>query len=118
MLFRSRPEFLNRIDETIMFLPLTKTEISGIVRLQVNNVSNMLKQQGFELVVTPRAIDWLAEAGFDPEFGARPIKRAIQRYLLNDLSKKILADSVSRDRPITVDADDKGIVFYNEGAQG
>ena len=113
-----RPEFLNRIDETIMFLPLTKTEISGIVRLQVNNVSNMLKQQGFELVVTPRAIDWLAEAGFDPEFGARPIKRAIQRYLLNDLSKKILADSVSRDRPITVDADDKGIVFYNEGAQG
>ena len=113
-----RPEFLNRIDETIMFLPLTKAEISGIVRLQVNNVSNMLKQQGFELVVTPRAIDWLAEAGFDPEFGARPIKRAIQRYLLNDLSKKILADSVSRDRPITVDADDKGIVFYNEGAQG
>ena len=113
-----RPEFLNRIDETIMFLPLTKNEISGIVRLQVNNVSNMLKQQGFELVVTPRAIDWLAEAGFDPEFGARPIKRAIQRYLLNDLSKKILADSVSRDRPITVDADDKGIVFYNEGAQG
>ncbi|MDD7692244.1 MAG: ATP-dependent chaperone ClpB [Prevotella sp.] len=108
-----RPEFLNRIDETIMFLPLTKSEIEDVVRLQVNTVRKMLEPQGFNLDVTPAAISRLAEEGFDPEFGARPVKRAIQRYLLNDMSKRILSDEISRERPIVVDADATGLVFRN-----
>ena len=108
-----RPEFLNRIDETIMFLPLTKSEIEDVVRLQVNAVRKMLEPQGFNLDVTPAAISRLAEEGFDPEFGARPVKRAIQRYLLNDMSKRILSDEISRERPIVVDADATGLVFRN-----
>ncbi len=108
-----RPEFLNRIDETIMFLPLTKSEIEDVVRLQVNTVRKMLEPQGFNLDVTPAAISRLAEEGFDPEFGARPVKRAIQRYLLNDMSKRILSDEISRERPIVVDADETGLVFRN-----
>ena len=108
-----RPEFLNRIDETIMFLPLTKDEIEDVVRLQVNAVRKMLEPQGFTLDVTPAAISRLAEEGFDPEFGARPVKRAIQRYLLNDMSKRILSDEISRERPIVVDADATGLVFRN-----
>ena len=108
-----RPEFLNRIDETIMFLPLTKDEIEDVVRLQVNAVRKMLEPQGFNLNVTPAAISRLAEEGFDPEFGARPVKRAIQRYLLNDMSKRILSDEISRERPIVVDADVTGLVFRN-----
>ena len=108
-----RPEFLNRIDETIMFLPLTKTEIADVVTLQMNAVKRMLEPQGFTLNVTPKAIDFLADEGFDPEFGARPVKRAIQRCVLNDLSKKILSEEVSREKPITIDADDNGLVFKN-----
>ena len=108
-----RPEFLNRIDETIMFLPLTKTEIANVVTLQMNAVKRMLEPQGFTLNVTPKAIDFLADEGFDPEFGARPVKRAIQRCVLNDLSKKILSEEVSREKPITIDADDNGLVFRN-----
>ena len=108
-----RPEFLNRIDETIMFLPLTKPEIAQVVRLQMNAVKKMLEPQGFTLNVTPAAIDFLADEGFDPEFGARPVKRAIQRCVLNDLSKKILSDEVKREQPITIDADNDGLVFKN-----
>ena len=108
-----RPEFLNRIDETIMFLPLTKPEIAQVVRLQMNAVKKMLEPQGFTLNVTPAAIDFLADEGFDPEFGARPVKRAIQRCVLNDLSKKILSDEVKREQPITIDADKDGLVFKN-----
>src|SRR5574344_1934648 len=108
-----RPEFLNRIDETIMFLPLNKEEISKVVELQLNAVKKMLEPQGFSLETTRAAIDYLAEVGFDPEFGARPVKRAIQRYVLNDLSRKILADEVSRDKPITIDADSNGLIFKN-----
>ena len=108
-----RPEFLNRIDETIMFLPLTKEEIAEVVTLQMNAVKKMLEPQGFTLNVTPAAIDYLADEGFDPEFGARPVKRAIQRCVLNDLSKKILSDEVSREKPITIDADSNGLVFRN-----
>ena len=108
-----RPEFLNRIDETIMFLPLTKNEIADVVRLQMEAVRKMLAPQGFTLTVTERAIDALAEAGYDPEFGARPVKRAIQRDVLNDLSKRLLAGDVDRDRPITVDAEDGRLVFRN-----
>ena len=108
-----RPEFLNRIDETIMFLPLTKEEIAQVVTLQMNAVKKMLEPQGFRLNVTPAAIGYLADEGFDPEFGARPVKRAIQRCVLNDLSKKILSDEVSREKPITIDADSNGLVFRN-----
>lgn len=108
-----RPEFLNRIDETIMFLPLTKEEIAEVVTLQMNAVKKMLEPQGFTLNVTPAAIDFLADEGFDPEFGARPVKRAIQRCVLNDLSKKILSDEVKREQPITIDADSEGLVFRN-----
>ncbi len=108
-----RPEFLNRIDETIMFLPLTKEEIAEVVTLQMNTVKKMLEPQGFTLNVTPAAINFLADEGFDPEFGARPVKRAIQRCVLNDLSKKILSDEVKREQPITIDADSEGLVFRN-----
>ena len=108
-----RPEFLNRIDETIMFLPLTKPEIAQVVTLQMNAVKKMLEPQGFTLNVTPAAISLLADEGFDPEFGARPVKRAIQRMVLNDLSKKILSDEVSREKPITIDAADNKLVFRN-----
>ena len=108
-----RPEFLNRIDEIIMFQPLTKAEIADVVRLQMNAVARMLEPQGFTLRVTDAAIGWLADAGFDPEFGARPVKRAIQRYVLNDMSKRILAEEVSRDKPITIDANGAGLQFRN-----
>ena len=108
-----RPEFLNRIDETIMFLPLTKDEISKVVELQINTVKKMLEPQGFTLEVTQSAIDFLANEGFDPEFGARPVKRAIQRCLLNDLSKKILAEEVSRDSSIRIDSDGTRLTFCN-----
>ena len=108
-----RPEFLNRIDETIMFLPLTKQEIAQVVTLQMNAVKKMLEPQGFTLNVTDAAIQYLADAGFDPEFGARPVKRAIQRHVLNDLSKKILAEEVSREKPIVIDANGAGLQFRN-----
>ncbi len=108
-----RPEFLNRIDDIIMFLPLTKDQIAKVVTLQMNRVAKMLEPQGFTLKWTPDAIDWLANVGYDPEFGARPVKRAIQDYVLNDLSKKILAEQVLRDKPIIIDANDKGLVFKN-----
>ena len=108
-----RPEFLNRIDETIMFLPLTKQEIAEVVRLQMRSVGRMLAEQGFKIDVSDEAIDLLADLGYDPEFGARPVKRAIQRYVLNDLSKKILAEEVSRDKPILIDALDGKLVFRN-----
>ena len=107
-----RPEFLNRIDETIMFLPLTKQEIAEVVRLQMNGVRRMLEGQGFHIEVSERAIEVLADLGYDPEFGARPVKRAIQRYVLNDLSKKILAEEVSRDKPILIDATDGGQLSF------
>lgn len=108
-----RPEFLNRIDETIMFLPLSREEIADVVKLQINAVKKMLEPQGFQLEVTDAAIQYLAEVGYDPEFGARPVKRAIQRYVLNDLSKKILADEVSNDKPIIIDSFGSGLVFRN-----
>ncbi len=108
-----RPEFLNRIDETIMFLPLTRKEISQVVTLQINHVQRMLAEQEVRMEVTPQAIDYLAQEGFDPEFGARPVKRAIQRYLLNDLSKKLLEGDVNRDKPIIIDSFGNGLVFRN-----
>ncbi|MBP3243768.1 MAG: ATP-dependent chaperone ClpB [Bacteroidaceae bacterium] len=108
-----RPEFLNRIDETIMFQPLKKNEIRRIVELQVKGIANMLKDNGIELRLTDSAIDFLADVGFDPEFGARPVKRAIQHLLLNDLSKQILAGTVNREKPIVVDYQNEKLVFEN-----
>ena len=108
-----RPEFLNRIDETITFTPLDKKEIAEIVRLQMNKVRAMLLPQGIELAVTDAAIEQLATDGYDPDFGARPVKRAIQHLVLNDLSRKILADEVDRTKPITVDAKDGVLWFKN-----
>lgn len=108
-----RPEFLNRIDDIIMFLPLTKTEIAQVVELQMQNVKNMLKAQGFNMMYTQGAIDYLCDKGYNPEFGARPVKRAIQHYVLNDLSKKLLAAEVSTNHPINIDATPEGLVFTN-----
>ena len=108
-----RPEFLNRIDETIMFTPLNENEIEQIVRLQTDSVVRMLKENNINMTVTEEAIHFISQAGFDPEFGARPIKRAIQKYLLNDLSKQILAGNVAKDSTITVTATDSGLEFQN-----
>ena len=110
-----RPEFLNLIDDIITFKPLTKEQIGQVVELQMNRVKKMLAPQGFELRWTPAAIQYLAEVGYDPEFGARPVKRAIQDYVLNDLSKKILAEEVSREKPITIDhTKEGGLLFENK----
>ena len=108
-----RPEFLNRIDETIMFLPLNEKEIKQIVLLQIKGVQKMLAENGVELQLTEGALNFLSQVGYDPEFGARPVKRAIQRYLLNDLSKKLLSQEVDRSKAIIVDADGDGLVFRN-----
>ena len=108
-----RPEFLNRIDEIITFTPLTKEQISDVVRLQMKKVTDMLEPQGITLECTPQAIAFLAEEGYDPDFGARPVKRAIQQFVLNDLSKKLLADEVDRDKPIIIDEFGDGLVFRN-----
>ena len=109
-----RPEFLNRIDETVMFTPLSKKEILEIVELQVRSVKKMLQTNGITLEVTPAALDLLAEDGYDPEFGARPVKRTIQRLVLNQLSKDILAQKVDREHPITIDVRDDQLVFVNK----
>ncbi|MDU6554187.1 MAG: ATP-dependent chaperone ClpB [Prevotella bivia] len=108
-----RPEFLNRIDETIMFLPLTQKEIAGVVKLQLERVKAMLQPQGLTLEWTDPAVNYLAEMGYDPEFGARPVKRAIQRYVLNNLSKSILNGTVNRDKPIIIDNFGTELVFRN-----
>ena len=108
-----RPENLNRNDETIMFLPLNREQIEQIVRLQIEGIRRMLDGNGVTLQMTDQAVDFIATAGYDPEFGARPVKRAIQRYLLNDLSKKLLAQEVDRNRPIIVDSNGDGLVFRN-----
>ena len=108
-----RPEFLNRIDETIMFLPLNKEEIEQIVMLQIGGIKNMLADNGITLQMTDEAIRFIASTGYDPEFGARPVKRAIQRYLLNDLSKKLLSQEVDRSKPIIVETAGDGLIFRN-----
>jgi ATP-dependent Clp protease ATP-binding subunit ClpB len=109
-----RPEFLNRIDEIIMFTPLSRKEIHEIVRLQFAMVAERLKRSGYETTITDAAVDWIAEAGFDPQFGARPVKRMMQKYLLNDLSKDILAGKVTTDHPVAIDVKDDKLVFVSE----
>ncbi|UKK48824.1 ATP-dependent chaperone ClpB [Prevotella sp. E9-3] len=108
-----RPEFLNRIDEIITFQQLSEDEIAQVVRLQLNRVKQMLDVQGVRLDATDHAVKWLAHEGYDPEFGARPVKRAIQQYVLNDLSKRLLADEIDRSKPIIIDEFGEGLVFRN-----
>ena len=108
-----RPEFLNRIDEIITFSQLTKEQIADVVRLQMKKVTDMLEPQGIRLDITPQAIQYLADEGYDPDFGARPVKRAIQQFVLNDLSKKILSDEIDRTKPIIIDEFGDGLVFRN-----
>ena len=108
-----RPEFLNRIDEIVMFTPLNSEEIEQIVRLQAKGVAEILLENGIELEIDDSAIKFIAQAGFDPEFGARPVKRAMQRYLLNDLSKQLLAGTVDKSKPIKVTAENNMLVYVN-----
>jgi ATP-dependent Clp protease ATP-binding subunit ClpB len=108
-----RPEFLNRIDEIITFQQLTKEQIADVVRLQMKKVTDILEPQGIHLETTDAAISYLADEGYDPDFGARPVKRAIQNLVLNELSRKILADQVDRSKPIIIDEFGDGLVFRN-----
>ena len=108
-----RPEFLNRIDDIIMFQPLTQPQIEQIVRIQIGGIQRLLKEQDVVLDVSDAAVKLVAQAGFDPEFGARPVKRALQRMLLNDLSKALLAGTVDKMKPIHVDAADDNLTFHN-----
>ena len=108
-----KPEFLNRIDEIVMFEPLTRKDIERIVDIQLGVVRRMLAENGIRLEYSEKAREWIAAAGYDPLYGARPVKRTIQRYVVNDLSKRILAGDVNREQPIRIDADDKGLTFAN-----
>ena len=108
-----RPEFLNRVDEIIMFRPLSEKQIREIAMLQFDLLKNLLEKNGVTMLVTDAAIDWISEAGFDPQYGARPVKRVIQKNVMNELSKMILAGKLLRDKPIVLDFDGKGLVFTN-----
>jgi ATP-dependent Clp protease ATP-binding subunit ClpB len=108
-----RPEFLNRIDEIIMFTPLNRNEIRDIVQLQFAGVQHSLLEMGVTITATEEALDWLAELGYDPQFGARPLKRVIQKRILNELSKQILAGKVDKDSNIKLDVFDHQFVFMN-----
>jgi ATP-dependent Clp protease ATP-binding subunit ClpB len=112
-----RPEFLNRIDEVIMFQPLLKKEIRGIIKIQLNELKNRLMQNGLKLEFTDYAIDYLSENGFDPQFGARPLKRLIQKEVVNPLSKRILVGDLNPEWPVMVDVFDGLVVFRNEAVK-
>jgi ATP-dependent Clp protease ATP-binding subunit ClpB len=109
-----RPEFLNRVDEIILFQPLLKSEIQGIVRIQLKGLSELLATSGIDLHFSDYALAFLSEQGFDPQFGARPLKRLIQKEIINPLSKKILAGTIDRSQPVLVDVFDEMVVFRNE----
>ena len=108
-----KPEFLNRIDDLIMFTPLSEGEIAQILRLQVEGIAAMLKENGIDIMLTPKAIDLIASEGFDPQFGARPIKRALQRLLLNELAEKIIGGTINKQEQIVVDEKDGKLEFKN-----
>ena len=112
-----RPEFMNRIDEIIMFQPLMKNEIKAIIRIQLQQLKNLVAQSGIQLEFSEYLLEYLAENGFDPQFGARPLKRLIQKELVNKLSKKILAGDIERSRPVLVDVFDSNVVFRNEASE-
>jgi len=111
-----RPEFLNRIDEVIMFQPLMKKEIKGIIKIQLDDLRELVAKNGIELHFSEYALDYLAENGYDPQFGARPLKRLIQKEIVNKLSKRILAADIDKSAPVLVDVFDGTVVFRNEGA--
>src|SRR4029079_3666123 len=113
-----RPEFLNRVDEIILFQPLMKTEIRGIIRIQLEALKQLVAQSGIQLQFSDYLVDYLAENGFDPQFGARPLKRLIQKEIVNALSKKILAGSVDKNHPVLVDVFDNVVVFRNDSLPG
>lgn len=110
-----RPEFLNRVDETIMFHPLMKNNIRGIIKIQLNNLIERVAEQGINLSFTDYAVDYFAEQGFDPQFGARPLKRLIQKEIINLLSKKIIAGELKKEVPVLIDVFDGTVVVRNEG---
>jgi ATP-dependent Clp protease ATP-binding subunit ClpB len=112
-----RPEFLNRVDEIILFQPLMKSEIRGIIRIQLEHLKNLVTQSGIQLQFSDYLVDYLAENGFDPQFGARPLKRLIQKEIVNNLSKKILAGDVDKNHPVLVDVFDNVVVFRNDVEQ-
>jgi len=107
-----RPEFLNRIDET-MFTPLTKEDITEVVKIQFEGIKKMLSEREFNIDISEKAINWIGEKGYDPQFGARPVKRVIQKHVLNELSKQILAGTVNKEYTINIDFEDGGLVFKN-----
>jgi ATP-dependent Clp protease ATP-binding subunit ClpB len=109
-----RPEFLNRVDEIILFQPLMKSEIRGIIRIQLNNLKDLVAPTGIQLQFSDYLLDYLAENGFDPQFGARPLKRLIQKEIINGLSKKILAGDIDKSQPVLVDVFDNVVVFRND----
>jgi len=109
-----RPEFLNRIDELVMFVPLDESQIEAIVRLQISLIQKNLKENNVKLEMTEAAIHFIAAEGFDPQFGARPVKRAIQKYVLNDLSRQLISGAVHNDQVIVVDYDGNRLVFRNK----
>ena len=113
-----RPEFLNRVDEIIMFQPLLRKEIRGIVSIQLNKLIALVRESGIELTFSDYALDFLAEQGFDPQFGARPLKRLIQKEIVNQLSKRILAGDIDKSKPVLVDVFDGVVVFRNEDVKG
>ena len=108
-----RPEFLNRIDELIMFTPLTLDEIKGVVNLQFSLIKKNLESNGIMIQFSDSAATWISKMGYEPQYGARPIKRVLQRFILNELSKKIIAGDVNRDKPIIVDVDNENLFFSN-----
>ena len=108
-----RPEFLNRVDETIVFTPLSREDIRGIVKIQFERITPRIKSQGVEVTIADKAIDWVAEAGFDPQYGARPVKRILQKYILNGLSKKILSGEIVKEKPIIIDVSGDKLIFTN-----
>ena len=109
-----RPEFLNRIDEIIMFKPLMKNEIRGIIQIQLNGLCELLKSQGVQLEFSPFALDYLSEQGYDPQYGARPLKRVIQKEIVNLLSKKIIAGEIDKEKKVVMDVFDGVVVLRNE----
>ena len=112
-----RPEFLNRIDEIVMFSPLTEKEIGEIVEIQMKGIEKMLADNDVKLDITPAARTFLTKEGYDPEFGARPVKRAIHKYVLNELSKDLIANTIDKSKPIIVDAENDHLIFRNADSE-